>query len=398
MLNLIRRSNLSNSKIWNQEYILNELNNTKKSTHAINKLRSQFLLPGTELSSLENHSKIPILLIQNSLNNNISALKNGNLYSGWDLIMPFSWGMSFWLTLIHHGARALGQNEVNYLLFESGNLQFPFEFLDSQSSQIENEKQTHDLFKKYISKPPSKRVNYLKSAFLSPFYFPIKSIVSAYSHDCSFFILRNKQFLNKLANQVLSKKNQKSDLLSSLNVEEKNHLSKSFVCVRLLPFGKGKIDKFSLLYENAALNKMDTNEEKSCSKLVMNKVIHSYRNRFLASLNEKPKASQNSENKSKINKLIRNKFCKENVLLNEENFQYYLHELNDSNANRRPVGFVCNSGFTLVNGKVSANGFLLTKFLLDLIEKKDSVDLSIIEYKMPSSLLYNKAKINGFHI
>lgn len=117
----IRKLNLSHGLIWDKEYISN-LNSNKKSTFEINKIRSDYLVPGTDLGKIEMHSQIPILLIQNSLINNLDDIKYGGLYSGWDLILPKSWAMDFWMTLIHFGCKAVGQNEINYLLFESGKI------------------------------------------------------------------------------------------------------------------------------------------------------------------------------------------------------------------------------------------------------------------------------------
>ena len=410
IINLIRSNNLSQSKIWNQEYIQNDLNTKKKSTHAINKIRSQFLLPGTELKNFENHSKIPAILIQNTLNNNLNAIQNGNLYSGWDLILPCSWGMAFWLNLVHHGARALGQNEIDYLLFESGNLKFPKEFLDTNSSQILNDQLKHELFKKYSARPPSKRINYLKSGFLSPFNFPTKSLVSIYNFEensmldssSTFFIIRNKQFLNKLSNIIYSSKQnkkQKIDLFQSLSEEEIKNLSKSFVCVRLIPVGKGKMEKFSLLFESKKLNENDLNLEKNHSKITVNKMVANFRSEFLLSIDDKSKPTASlTQPKSKLNKLIKNKFNKQNILINEENFEKYFIELSDSSFSRKPIGFVCDSSFTLVNGKFSANGFILTQFLIDSIEKRENSDLSAVDYKTTSSNLYNHAKIKQIYI
>jgi len=410
VINLIRRNNLSKSKIWNQDFIVNELNKNKKSTHAINKFRSQFLLPGTELKDLENHSKVPVLLIQNALNNNLTSLKNGNLYSGWDLIVPCTWGMAFWLTLVHHGARAVGQNEIDYLLFESGNLKFPHEFLDTSSSQIQNEQLKQELFKKFSSRPPSKRVNYLKAGFLCPFYFPMKQLVNIYNYEpnsmldssSTFFILRNKQFLNNLANTIFSKnkpnKKLKNELFQCLNEEEMNNLSKSFICVRILPTSKGKIEKFSLLYEPKVFNDSDFNQEKNHSQIAVNKLVANFRSEFLLSIDAKTKSNARSAPQSKLNKLIKNKFNKQNILMNEDNFEKYFIELNDSPLSRKPIGFVCNSSFTLVNGKFSANGFLLTQYVIDSIEKRERADLSVVDCKTTSSALYKSAKIKQIYI
>jgi hypothetical protein len=387
------------------------LNKNKKSTHEINKFRSEFLLPGTQLSSLENHSKIPVILIQNSLNNNINNLKNGNLFSGWDLIVPCTWGMPFWLTLVHHGARALGQNEMDYLLFESGNLKFPNEFLDSNSFQILSDQLKHELFKKYLARPPSKRINYLKAGFLSPFYFPIKPLISIYKFEensmldssTSFFINRNKQFLNSLALKIFGKnkqsKQQKIDLFRCLSEEEIKNLSKSFICVRMIPLGKGKIEKFSLLYEAKKIKDNDYDLEKKHSNMTINKMVCNFRNEFLKLIDQKSSEHASSTlPKSQLNKLIKNKFNKQKLLINEAYFEKYFVELSDSPFSRKPIGFVCNSGFTLANGKFGANGFILTQFLVDSIEKKADCDLSAVDYKTTSSVLYNHAKIKQIYI
>ena len=112
---------LSKSDIWERDAIKN-LNKSKISTHEINKLRSKHLIPGSDLSIAE-YSRIPVMLVQSSLNNNMFSVRSGSFFSGWDLIVPNTWGMAFWLPLIHMGARAIGQNELNYLMFESGNFE-----------------------------------------------------------------------------------------------------------------------------------------------------------------------------------------------------------------------------------------------------------------------------------
>ena len=115
----MRTKILSSSDIWNRDR-LTELNQSKKTKHEINKLRSKFLIPGTEID-MDNQSKVPILVIQNTIKNKMFSIQNGTLYSGWDIIVPNTWGMDFWLPLVHMGAKAIGQKELNYLLFESGN-------------------------------------------------------------------------------------------------------------------------------------------------------------------------------------------------------------------------------------------------------------------------------------
>jgi hypothetical protein len=175
----------------------------------------------------------------------------------------------------------------------------------------------------------------------------------------TFFILRNKQFLNNLANKIFSTKNKpnkklKNELFQCLNEEEMSNLSKSFICVRILPTSKGKIEKFSLLYEPKVFSDSDFSQEKNHSQIAVNKLVANYRSEFLLSIDEKTKSNARSVPQSKLNKLIKNKFNKQNILMNEDNFEKNFIELNDSPLSRKPVGFVCNSSFTLVNGKFSA--------------------------------------------
>lgn len=115
----MRAQILSHSPIW-EKRVIDELNENKKSTHEINKLRQEYLMPSTRLTQLENHSQIPVLLVQNTLVSSVVSIQNGTLHSGWDFIAPKSWAMAFWMCFVHFGARAIGQNELSYLLFESG--------------------------------------------------------------------------------------------------------------------------------------------------------------------------------------------------------------------------------------------------------------------------------------
>lgn len=118
-LSHIRKNVLSKSTIFDRN-VIDELNRQKKSTFEINKIRSNYLLPSTELKTVENHSKIPVLLVQNAIHNGNHNILNGNLFTGWDIVIPNGWAMAFWMCLVHLGARAIGKNELDYLLFESG--------------------------------------------------------------------------------------------------------------------------------------------------------------------------------------------------------------------------------------------------------------------------------------
>jgi hypothetical protein len=44
------------------------------------------------------------------------------------------------------------------------------------------------------------------------------------------------------------------------------------------------------------------------------------------------------------------------------------------------------------------NGYLLTQYVIDSIEKRENADLSVVDYKTPSSALYKSAKIKQIYI
>jgi hypothetical protein len=112
---------LAYSAIWN-ENITKNLNEKKISTHEINKLRAKYVIPGSEINLGINESKIPIIIIQTRSETNFKNIKNGCLFTGWDIIIPNSWAMSFWQLFIHLGAKPAGLKEMSYLHFESGML------------------------------------------------------------------------------------------------------------------------------------------------------------------------------------------------------------------------------------------------------------------------------------
>jgi ribonuclease P/MRP protein subunit POP1 len=108
----------SHSPLWDRA-IIEDLNRTKASTYEINKERAKYLTPMADLT-ISRPSKVPVVLVQTTTTSTFSRLKNGSLANGWDLIVPREWGMPFWMSLVHHGAKPIALNELSYLHFESG--------------------------------------------------------------------------------------------------------------------------------------------------------------------------------------------------------------------------------------------------------------------------------------
>lgn len=380
--------NLSHSSLWNQE-TLAKLLKVKKSTHEINTIRSNYLLPGTQLSQIENYCQIPVMLVRNNINNYSIADKNSSNV-GWDLILPSGWAMGFWLNLVHLGARVIAQRELAYLVFESGSLSYPVEFGDTEFGEIESRDLSNKLYDKFTRRPPSKRVNYFKQGHLSPFYLPWRSLIAINStnidlnltscREIKYFVLRNRRVISKLQDKLFHKKAR-----LELTEKEVELLSKSFVAVRLVSSGKGSLEQYSLLY---AENK---NEPKEKQRVVINKLIDEQKSQVVARLK--------SENKEKpattINKLIRANFNKYSLLKDESFFLRYYLEIIQSENDNLPIGFISSNEYTLANGKCSANAFILTKYLVNGLDKRTGgIAPSIIFYQTPNcSSLLKSARI-----
>lgn len=68
-------------------------------------------------SALEHHGEasLGLLLIACARDHKFTPQGYG---AGWDLIVPAGWGMPFWLSIVHAGARVAGVRERESLLLE----------------------------------------------------------------------------------------------------------------------------------------------------------------------------------------------------------------------------------------------------------------------------------------
>lgn len=207
-----------------------------------------------------------------------------------------------------------------------------------------------------------------------------------------FFILRNRRLISKLET-LLFNKNRQLKLNDQFNDAELDMIEKSFVGVRLSSFGKGDIEKFSHIYEENTED-TKTNQDEECVNTSVHKLITESKSQIL----------ETTENSVPINKLLRAKFNKQSLLLNDDSF--FKHELNmiGSEGYRRPIGFAQTSSFSLVSGKCAANAFVLTKSILKMAKRqavfdgKKRRDGIIISYRTPSSNSLRKAKIDGIFV
>lgn len=163
-------------------------------------------------------------------------------------------------------------------------------------------------------------------------------------------------------------------------------IKNSYVGVRLASQTKGTIEKFSLIFiEN--LDPKIIKKSKEFVNISINKLIDDSKQVHMSS-------SEKNKSKPTLNKLLRVKFNKFNLLVNEQAFWDHEVNMRGCKGHQTPVGFVQNSGFTLVNGRCSANAFVLTTSILELIEAKKNV----VAYRTPSCSVIREARIKHFFI
>lgn len=221
---------LSLSPLWN-ESIRQAVKVSKISNSAIAEMRSQLLVPGSELE--EPGAPVPIVLIQRP-GNSEDCLGYG---AGWDIIIPANWAQPFWMAFIMRGARAGGLRESESIDFEMGLPEF---LTPDTSAGFEEENYTTALCKdKYFKLPPNKRTNYNKYSIVSPFNCNWRLLVGEWLNEkCEEIrVLRDRKLLNEI--RELLKRNVKQ---SNINFKQNCILP-----VKLKIEHKGCPKQFSLI-------------------------------------------------------------------------------------------------------------------------------------------------------
>ncbi|CAH1127345.1 unnamed protein product [Ceutorhynchus assimilis] len=124
------QQNSSLSPLWN-ESVRQVLKDTKLSNAAISEKRSQFLIPGTELS-MDLETILPVILMWRP--GKKGQLNNG-YGSGWDVIVASNWSQSFFMSFVMWGARAGGLRETKSVAFEKS--QTDLLYPDTKAGELE---------------------------------------------------------------------------------------------------------------------------------------------------------------------------------------------------------------------------------------------------------------------
>ncbi|EDR13388.1 uncharacterized protein LACBIDRAFT_230763 [Laccaria bicolor S238N-H82] len=159
-------STLASSEIWD-ESIRDALAKPRYKKKELDERRSKNIIPGTPLNPLRQDDRIPVLLIQRTLEAQSSGSDSQALH-GWTLIVPSGWSMAFFSSLIFTGTRVAGQRERQTQAYEAGTVYFPWDYPFTAAYttySMDREKQERESWER---KPPAKRVNYDKLGTISP--------------------------------------------------------------------------------------------------------------------------------------------------------------------------------------------------------------------------------------
>ncbi|KAJ7175799.1 ribonucleases P/MRP protein subunit POP1-domain-containing protein [Mycena filopes] len=156
---------LAQSDIW-EESVRNGLRKPRYKKKDLDERRSKNLVPGTPLNPLRQDDRVPLLLIQRSIER--SASSNDLTLHGWTLLLPAGWSMPFFSSLTFTGTRVGGQRERQTQAFEAGTAYFPRDFPFCASYDAHVDARETEEKARWERTPPAKRANYEKLGTRSP--------------------------------------------------------------------------------------------------------------------------------------------------------------------------------------------------------------------------------------
>ncbi|KAJ7505381.1 ribonucleases P/MRP protein subunit POP1-domain-containing protein [Mycena galericulata] len=156
---------LAQSELW-EESTRNSLKKPRYKKKDLDERRSKNLVPGTALTPLRQDDRVPVLLIQRSVERGGSSTDTS--LHGWTVLLPAGWSMPFFSSLTFTGTRVGGQRERQTQAFEAGTGYFPRDYplcptYDAYASVREAEERA-----RWERTPPAKRANYARLGTRSP--------------------------------------------------------------------------------------------------------------------------------------------------------------------------------------------------------------------------------------
>ena len=228
-----------------------EVSLTKSPDAEINSKRSKNLVPGSSLPLTPEEARVPVLLIQQPPG---PGTPDG-FGSGWDLIVPAGWGISFWVNLVYNGARVGGAREASHLQLESGRLEGISQSPDSPAGASAASVSSELMRRLHFAHPPDKRPNFIKLGSPCPFSTPWSMLIEEYLREDvgfvnsvgktavseiaqSFYVLRDRHSLKKWHHAL------KED---SGRIKVENEERAALIPVKLEMVGKGIMKPYTMI-------------------------------------------------------------------------------------------------------------------------------------------------------
>lgn len=394
-------TNANCTPLWETE-IRQKVKKTCVTSSAINKLRSDCLVPGISNDKYFNEdvmAKIPILLIQRTGNGSTGSS------SGIDVILPAGWAMPFWIAFLFRCVKVGALRESMTIPFQYGNTR-SLDINDPDTAAYAKEALTvkQELIEKYFRYPPNRRVNFTKVGISSPFFCEWKILMREWTNSEDFFVLRNRDLLSQLQRNISSKtfNRGKSNQDMDLDIENAFECQNCLVRVKISILKKGCPRNLAIicLPKPEDLQKFANNSSWSGPVEKLNSdsneaIRKTLRKNHLAQL-KRLKRQRIRHRKSlvdKLNAMLNENLCtlhqkkesKNLVSLNQKMIheqsqkmsQLYLPTCRNVrySCDREVMGYVTVGDFSFVDGKGVGLGYVTLNSLLDLIANKFNIVL-----------------------
>ncbi|XP_026667208.1 ribonucleases P/MRP protein subunit POP1 isoform X2 [Ceratina calcarata] len=359
-------ANANASPIWEQE-IRQKVSRICATTSAINKLRSQCLVPGTSNDKYFDEqimAKIPILLIQRP------GIGTTGLGSGVDIIVPSNWAMPFWLACILRCVRIGALRESTSIAFEYQNMRSPD-----------------------INDPDT-------PAYESPFFCEWKLLMKEWTGTEEFSVLRNRkliQLLHRSLTQGVYKRKCNKSSSHALNIQDAFEDYNYLVRVKVSILKKGCPKRFAIIsmptdedvekFKNSKtwsgpVEKLNIDPNESARKILRKnhsallKRLKRQRIRYKKAstsklselLNGQLESSNYVDKSKKLLQVSREAVNKQSQRMSE----FYLPDCNRVrfSCDREIIGYVTIGDFSFSEAKGIGSGYVTLNSLIELINKQ----------------------------
>ncbi|KAJ7780582.1 NUC188 domain-containing protein [Mycena maculata] len=162
---IIPSATLAESEIWG-ESTRDSLRKPRYKKKDLDERRSKNLVPGTTLTPLRQDDRVPLLLIQRSIER--GGTSDDLSLHGWTLLLPAGWSMPFFSSFTFTGTRVGGQRERQTQAFEAGTPYFPRDYPLCAPYNAYAEAREAEESARWARTPPAKRPNYKRLGTRSP--------------------------------------------------------------------------------------------------------------------------------------------------------------------------------------------------------------------------------------